>query len=605
MRSAKITPENFFLYASILVGVLLCFIVPIGAGYDEDTHEARIWEISKGVLIPNGLLSTGPNFPSVFYELSYRQKYILEPVRASFYQENITKKIDWNNMIYHETRSYYFPVLYFPQAFIMGLLGRVFDAPVMVILFLSRLSYLFLYVFLGYKAIKIIPFGKWVLCVLALAPMAISQGSIISADPLTNIGSFLFIAYILNLRTRQSKLANKDFILLLGAIALLFTLKINAAVLIFLIFLLPNKIFRDRRQILILAISIVILFLVLVIGWNQIALSQRGTLLKMEGVNAFEQIKNLVIHPFNYLKALMTSFKMNGINYLKEWVGVMGYGYWGYPFIIYPLFFILLILAIAKDASSKIEKRERIFLLITFFLGIIATASAIYVVMNPVGSNSIDGIDGRHFIPIMPLFFLAIIPNKIFKIDISEWVLVLINTFLLFVLVGSTILVYHVNCGVSFYNGGSCFLPVYKNWDPEQKYSSPISGSTIYVQTFLAKCSPLSEVRLWVKQSNANGQVLISDGSTKEVIAEKEIDNHKSGKSGWIVIKFPPQKDSSGKNYEINLSSKVTDQNGISFAISSRDEYQQGGLSIDGKLQDYDLLFQYACIKGLAEGNNQ
>jgi hypothetical protein len=48
----KISPEKFFVITSILVDIFLCFIVPIGAGYDEDTHEARIWEISKGDLTP-------------------------------------------------------------------------------------------------------------------------------------------------------------------------------------------------------------------------------------------------------------------------------------------------------------------------------------------------------------------------------------------------------------------------------------------------------------------------------------------------------------------------------------------------------------------------
>jgi uncharacterized membrane protein len=599
MKTKKITPEKFFLYSSLIVGVLLCFIVPIGAGYDEDTHEARIWEISKGVLVPNALLSTGPNFPSAFYELSYRQKYILEPVGLSFYQENLTKKIDWNNMIFHETRSNYFPALYLPQAFIMGLLGRVFDAPLIVILILCRLSNLLLYVFLGYLAIKTIPYGKWILCVLALAPMAITQASIISADPLTNSGSFLFIAYILHLSTLQTKLTNKDFFLLLGAIALLFAIKLNASALIILIFLLPRKLFRDKKQIFLLASCIGFLFIFLVIGWNLTAISPRGTVQEIEGVNALEQTKSILLDPSTYLSTLMTSFQMNGINFLKEWVGVMGYRYWSYPFILYLLFFILLILAFVKDATLRIKKRERIILLITFLLGIITTASALYITTNPVGSNSIEGINGRYFIPIMPLFFLAIIPNDKFKITIPENIMGFIYIVALFILMGSTILAYHVNCGTSYYLGGSCFLPVYKNWEPNQKFSEFINGETKYSQTFLAKCAPLSKVRLWVKPSNEEKntytRVVISDRSTKEVIAKKEFTNKNSGIAGWLEINFPSQKDSSGKIYEIYLSSEVTDEKGISLAISSRDEYKQGELSIDGALQEFDLLFQYGC----------
>jgi uncharacterized membrane protein len=603
MKSNKIAPEKFFLWISIIMGICLCIIIPVGAGYDEDTHEARIWEISRGVMVPNGLLSTGPNFPSIFYELSYRQKYILDPVGLNFYKDNLFKKIDWNNMIYHETRSYYFPLLYLPQAFIMGLFGRLFDAPILLILFLCRLSYLFIYVVMGYWAIKKIPFGKWVFCVLALAPMAITQASIISADPLTNIGSYFFIAHILELRTLKSKLSNKDVILLIGAIALLFSLKINAIVLITLLLLLPKRIFQERWQIVLIILSILFLFLVFVIGWNFIALSQRTSILTMEGVNAFEQMKFILFHPFQTLSAIFNSIRSNGITYMREWIGVMGYRYWGYPEILYPLFILLLCLAVVKDATSLIDLQERIFLVITFVLGIITTATAIYVVMNPVGSSLIDGIDGRQLIPIMPLFFLAIIPTKFFKIDISDIFIIAGNTLILLLVLFSSFLVYHVNCGMSYYTGGGCFLPVYKNWDPNLNYSGSLGKGVHYIQSFQANCSPLSEVKLWVKKpnqflENAISKVVIRIQANNKIIFEKDIKNQDAGLNGLIDLKFSPVINSMGNTFEIDISAEANPNEGISLSLSSRDEYKQGEFKIGAETQLNDLIFQYGCDIG-------
>jgi hypothetical protein len=59
---------QIFLIFSLIIGIMLVFLTPIGAGFDEDTHIARIWEISRLKFIPNSLLGQGPEFPQVFYK---------------------------------------------------------------------------------------------------------------------------------------------------------------------------------------------------------------------------------------------------------------------------------------------------------------------------------------------------------------------------------------------------------------------------------------------------------------------------------------------------------------------------------------------------------
>lgn len=398
-------------------------------------------------------------------------------------------------------------------------------------------------------------------------------------------------------------MTNKDLILLFGAIALLFSLKINAIVLITLLFLLPKRIFKKHRQIVLLILGILFLFLVFVIGWNIIALSQRTSLLAMEGVNAFEQMKFILSHPFQSLLTIFNSIRSNGITYLKEWIGMMGYRYWGYPEILFPLFIILLCFAVIKDATPIIDLQERIILVITFVLGVITTAAAIYVVMNPVGSSLIDGIDGRQLIPIMPLFFLAIIPTKFFKIDISDIFIIAGNALVLLLVLISSFLVYHVNCGMSYYTGGGCFLPVYKNWDPNLNYSESISKGVHYFQTFRANCSPLSEVKLWVKKpnqfsENAITKVVIRMKSSSEMIFEKDIYYKDAGLNGLIDLKFSPVTNSMGNTFEMDISSEANPNEGISLSTSPRDEYKQGLFKIGTETQLNDLIFQYGCYIG-------
>ena len=595
----KLTPEMFFLLSSTIVGLLLCLITPIGAGYDEDTHEARIWEISKGEFIPNRFLSTGPNFPSIFYELSYRQKYILEPIGLSFYRDNLTRKIDWDNMIYHETRSYYTPLLYLPQAFIMGLFGRIFDAPVLIILYLCRFSYLLIYIITIYYAIKIIPIGKWIFCILALTPMALTQSSIISADSITNAGSFLFIAYILNLRISQDKLQIHKLLGLIGIIVLLFSLKINVLVLILFLFIIPKSTFINKKQLIMFIFIVVALFGLLVIGWNSIALTQHGTYLEIEGVNTFGQIKYILNHPLDFISTVTSSYLTNGFEYLKEYIGMMGYRYWQFPSFTYPLVILIIILALFADADQQLSNHERIYLISIFIIGLIVTAAAMYVVMNPIGSSSIDGINGRYLIPIFPVLLIALIPKKNIIKDRVKKMVIALSPIISIIIVLAVIATYHIPCGFNYLTANHCYLPQYKNWEPDQNYLQPIKENKEYAQSFIAECSNMSQLRMWARGSDeasiSSTNISIIDVKSGNVIANKIVEDKSVQESGWISMDFPVVGDSKNKEYLILIKSTAKDSNGISLYTSTRDEYTVGVFSENNVHFDFDLLFQYGC----------
>src|SRR5512133_2880654 len=189
-------PEILFALIALLIGGGLCFLIPPGAGFDEITHLARVWEISGGYPIPNQKLSQGPYLPMAFSEVSYRNRFFNTPLERDYFTRNAGKKIDWNNFTDHETRSVYFPLSYLPQAVVTGLLGRVLDAPVLWIYYLCRLLELLFYGLGVDFALRLIPFGKWLLAALALAPMALFQAGTIGTDPYTNAASLLYLAWI-------------------------------------------------------------------------------------------------------------------------------------------------------------------------------------------------------------------------------------------------------------------------------------------------------------------------------------------------------------------------------------------------------------------------
>lgn len=597
-------PEKFFLTLALLSGIIACFLIPIGAGFDEDTHVARIWEMSGFTMLPNQMYVTGPHLPSIFYELSYRQKFIIEPVGLDFWQQNLAKHIDWNVMINHRTRSIYNPLLYVPQAFIMGLLGRFLDAPVLLIYYLCRLAYLACYIIPTYFAIRLIPLGKWLLTLLALSPMAIFQASTITPDSVSNSISFLFIATILWLAYRTKPFKIKHFVIFFMMITLLFSSKINSVVLIFLCALIPRSYFGSKRNYLLTLFGITILFLLLVVGWNSIAITQESVIAQGPDTSPIKQFYYILANPLQFLNTVIDSFRSKIVDYYKEWIGVFGYGYWGMPKVVYILFTLLLGLVVISDSSNlgqNTPNKTKFVLFLTTIIGYLFSVAIIYLTINPVGSATLGYVQGRYFIPILTPILLMLVPKKSIVPENFFKPLFIIGTIILCcIFLAATYLSYHVNCGMSYYTSGHCYQPVYKNWSPNDRFSVPVVKGVSFKQTLLAKCPNMETIRVWTNkpQATESGETnfrMIQTASGR-IVLDQTVANQSIPTQDWFSLSIPTIPDSQGEQFELYISSPDGKKdNSIFLGTSTRDEYADGELYIENNLQDVDLLFQYGC----------
>ena len=72
-------------------------------------------------------------------------------------------------------------------------LGRSVNLPALLLFYAGRSASLLSYLFLVWLALRWMPFGKWILAVLALTPMALFQAATITPDAISNGIGFLFI----------------------------------------------------------------------------------------------------------------------------------------------------------------------------------------------------------------------------------------------------------------------------------------------------------------------------------------------------------------------------------------------------------------------------
>ncbi|HEU0291603.1 MAG TPA: DUF2142 domain-containing protein [Anaerolineales bacterium] len=606
MKQIKISGIEIFLIAVLLVfGVIMMMMTPLGAGYDEDQHFNRVWQLAQFRMIPDEMSWQQAKFPQLYIELSYRKQPLVEPVGFDYW-ERYGKLELYDHGYYYgplETRSRYNPVLLLPQALAVRYSTWRFELPALSIYYAARLAGLLTYTWLVWLAIRLIPFGKWTLFSMAVAPTAIYQASTVNADTITNGVGILFVAGTLAMADRK-EIRFKEWGILILLIAALFLAKPNVYPLVLLPFLsIPPSRFWHKAAYLLLIFCTVALFSIEVVGWNRAAPNPGFT--PSGDVNAAQQVNYLLAHPFWFPRVLINDLFLQGSRYLTQWIGVYGYDYGSVPAITYFLFLGGVVMTLLHRDSPNPNRKLRLVLLLVFFLCYAATALSLYLTFTAVGDEFVYGVQGRYLVPILPLLFLALCNLPfLHKLQINAFpagffILASIITF-----TSGLILTYHVTCGSAYYEMKRCYQPFYKNLSPLTVSSPPISEGTVLIQEIVPVCSGMTEIQVRV---NSPGQAL--DGEM-EIILSKVKDNsillHQTVNNGelptdtWYGMDFDPDWQSAGQRYALTIRGVNSPAGtGPLLAYSIRPEYPLGTLLENGKLLEDDLLFRYGCLAGL------
>ena len=607
-------PERCLTAALLAFGLIACLATPLSAGYDEETHFIRAWEMAHLYFVPNEQLGARLPFPAVYWDLSYRRQPIVEAVEPGFWRKYGALGLDARDYIYAnvETRSVYSPVLLLPQALVLRYLGLSLQLPALFVYYFARIAGLVSYLFLCLLAVRLIPYGKWPLAVLMVSPMAVFQASTVSADTISNGIGFLFLGASLAIAGAR-QIGWKQWLTLMALFAMLFLGKVNLIFLALIPFLLipPSK-FRMKYGFALLGLSGLVLFLIEVMGWNAVAYSRFTRAL--EGADPGGQLSFILAHPLLFAKIIAQDVWMNTLAYMRGWIGVYGYNYWPVPAVTYLLYPLAAVLALWVPADQpQPDKRSRIVLASLFVVGFLLSIVALYVAFTPVGSLSVAGVQGRYFTVVMPLLFLSLVgipwigPSRIeaalarsFPSALLHAPWILAACALLLYSVG-LLLSYHITCGSEYYRWSLCYQPQYKNWAPEAVSSPPVSSTLALTQEIVPACSGMTRLGVWINSTGADPDgttTLVLRAPTQERdVMRQTIENASLSEGHWLMVTFPPEWDSEGQLYLLRLTGSAAD--GIRVGYSQKPEYLRGRLLENASPSGSDVLFQYACVAGL------
>jgi hypothetical protein len=555
--------------------------------------------------VPNDALGSEMPFPAIYSEMSYRRPFIVRAVEPDFQEKYGGLSIESMDYIYRgvETRSVYSPPLLLPQAVVMRYLGRSFQLPALTVYYAIRITGLLGFLILAWFSVRIVPFGKWVLAILAASPAAILQAASISADAISNGIAFLFIAGTLAIAHRR-QLGRREWIALAVLFLMLFWGKLNIVPLAVLPFLIirPSQ-FRSRSAYFALLGMAVLLLLVEVLGWSLIAYSKLST--PPAGTDPAGQVAFMLSQPFEFLSVLLRAIWTRSAGYLLHWIAVYGFNYWPVPTLVYPIYMLALLasLFVRGDTAEGVDTRTRWGLLITFLITYVATIVAMYVTFNPVGSETIGAVQGRYFITVMPLLFLALAWLPIFgRLRTSVLLLAILGGAGLLLYSAGMYLSHHVPCGSQYYRTDLCYQPNYKNWAPDDLYSPPLSDQLTLQQEIVPECSGMTELRIWIDaraaDPNASTQFVFTDMQQKRDVIRVSVSNAEFPSGAWHPLNFEPDWESNGKFYLLTIGTDQNDATGPRIAYSLRQEYPAGKLYENDEPIQRDLIFQTGCIAG-------
>lgn len=362
MKNLK-SPEIIFAIFALLFGTIIMFITPQFQVADEPAHFERAIEVSNGTLY-NKL----PEKRQDAYKFHGASGY--SPVM--YMSSALGYKI--GNLSNNDQISFY--------------CGRFFNLAVWILLI--------------FTAIKITPVFKWQFLFVALFPMSVQQGMSYSADSFNNAFAFLFFAYIFKLIYEYKDISiKKDY-------PLICTSSIIGAMCKGIIypacFIITKNINRTKKILILLTI---LLCLIIGICW-----SVNNYSAQYPGVIASDNTQILLKQPLLFVKHVSRTCMHYFPNWAGQLVGKLGVSDIKLNNIIYiltALFFAMSFIFIPE--KYKIKMSQKILGLLLFIFYATSTFVLMFINWTPLDSAYIQGIQGRYFLPVMPLLFLVLAFN--------------------------------------------------------------------------------------------------------------------------------------------------------------------------------------------------
>ena len=394
--------ERGFAIAATIVGLLFIAVTPPFQVSDEWNHYVRAEAIAQGHLSPRmtwqGDCETFPAGVEHFVRALYRStssRFTAGELRAAM---TIRRDEPGNSVLCFS--SWYTPVPYVPQA-IVAWTSQMANVRPLVAFYAGRLANLAFSILLIALAMRIVPDHRNVIAAIALFPMTMSQLASWSADAPTLAIAILLTAILLRAIRRTDAIRLSE-IMLIAAFSLILALCKPVYFLIALLaFAIPRRRFESSSH---RGGALITIFTAVVIGVAisaVVAAEARYNARYGLHVDAREQVRCIASDPLRFTRVAMKNVRDYGLIYVEELVGRLGMTDIKLP--LWSIWIEVVLLAFVALCAGRVSRGARAMsfvIVAATFAGILVSQ---YLIWTVVCAPSIEGVQGRYFLPIAVL----------------------------------------------------------------------------------------------------------------------------------------------------------------------------------------------------------
>jgi len=451
MLCLQIKLEYIFLTAALCLGTAYLFsITPMSAG-DEPHHYFAAHTVSGYMVFKEDPLMVDTRYFD-FERLSYHNNVPWAYLRLMDEGIYILQgEAEYRSSYLGETYTLDYPFWYFPQAIGVSI-ATLFYLSFFGVFYFGRFFNLLFYVLCVTLAIKRLNVFKLPIFLIGLMPMIMAQASSFSHESFIYGVSILFVAYVVSCIYERDEFCIRDFVMLLVLGMLLAPAKIVYLPIVFLVLVVAWK-WREtiKGKAWILAGVIIVASMAMIasfMGLNTMEIAGDQQVNWDDGYN--NTLISIFRDPFGTLILYLRT-----LYHLRDFLFYSTFGQWlsGLTIILprwYIQVTIVLILAgvlYGKKDDWQPSAWERVIYLAICGAVVFLNITAMYLGWSNETHEVVLGLQGRYFIPILPLALLAL-KNKFTQISKLFYQ----NTVIIaFMVIQCLVVIYILNFTINFY----------------------------------------------------------------------------------------------------------------------------------------------------------
>jgi uncharacterized membrane protein len=404
-----------YVVVALCWGVALVVLIPPFQNNDEPEHFFTSWALAEGQAHPgsDSLVDLPANVGTLNADLRSTQvTQGAEAYDVDITVEALDDEVSTRRMRQFTSTGGYTPIGYLPQAVGVDVV-RVLGGSPLLGLYAARLAVLLTSVAITFIALRLTPYGAAVLALAALLPMSVSLAASTNPGAFVNAGALLFLVLVLRLADR-GRVRRRDAVVLMTLALVFLTLKPGYAPLAALVFLLPPRLFVERRRYWITIATCVLG--ALAVSAASVGIAPDVSTAKQiargapEGLDPGGQVHFVLAHPWAFVKVLYGTLGESGLTWLRETVGVLGRGAVVLSVVVTPAALVGASLLTMRGTDERVSLRpwQRLLLAGVGLLVSGVVVAALYVGWSPLASPLVLGVQGRYFLPVVPCFLIAV-----------------------------------------------------------------------------------------------------------------------------------------------------------------------------------------------------